>query len=57
MRVSEFLRVSLTSMLSMSPYSYGLLQPSASIPVARCGVSWEPKLDFPSELRMWRRLL
>ena len=38
-RIIEFLSVSLTSMFSTSPNSYGLLQPSASMPVARYGVS------------------
>ena len=57
MRASEFLSVSLTSRFRTSPNSYGLLQPSASMPVARYGVSWLPKLDLPSEPRMSRRVL
>src|SRR5207244_635769 len=49
-RCSALVSVALTSRLSVSPYSYGLLTASASIPVARCSVSWAPKLDLPAGL-------
>src|SRR5579872_24183 len=41
--------VAVMSRLRVSPNSYNLDAPLASIPVARSRVSWRPKLDFPNE--------
>jgi hypothetical protein len=46
-RAIAFPSVAGTSRFSTSPNSYGLLDDSASTPVARYAVSWAPKLDLP----------
>src|SRR5215469_16726716 len=50
-------RVAVMSRFSVSPNSYVLDDPLASIPVARSRVSCRPKLDLPRDPRRFRRAL
>ena len=43
-----------TSIFIVSPNSYSFDTASASTPVARCAVSWLPKVDLPMLPRRWR---
>ena len=52
-----FASVAVMSRFNVSPNSYGLDAPLASIPVDISRVSWRPKLDLPNEAKRSRSVL